>query len=76
MEINEYVRHFADQFDDTEPSEINAQTVFHDLEEWSSLTALSIINMTEKKCGVTLSFNDIKNSIRVHDVFNLIQSKQ
>ncbi|MDY0211214.1 MAG: acyl carrier protein [Acholeplasma sp.] len=76
MEINEFIKHFADQFDDTDPNEITAQTIFHDLEEWSSLIALSIINMTEKKCSVSLSFDDVKSSVTVQDVFDLIKSKQ
>lgn len=76
MEINEFVKHFADQFDDTDVSEINTQTKFHDLDEWSSLLALSVLNMTEKKYGVNLSFDELKNSVLIQDVFNLIQSKQ
>jgi|LSQX01.1.fsa_nt_gb acyl carrier protein len=76
MEINEFVKHFADQFDDTDASEINTQTKFHDLDEWSSLLALSVLNMTEKKYGVNLSFDELKNSVLIQDVFNLIQSKQ
>lgn len=76
MEINEFVKHFADQFDDTDASEINTQTKFHELDEWSSLLALSVLNMTEKKYGVNLSFDELKNSVLIQDVFNLIQSKQ
>ena len=35
--LEEFVELFAEQFDDTDASEIQAGTVFHDLEEWSSL---------------------------------------
>ena len=35
MELNEFVANFAEQFDDTDASEITASCVFHDLEEWS-----------------------------------------
>ena len=34
MELKEFVIEFADQFDETDPSEITAETVFHDLDEW------------------------------------------
>ena len=40
MELKDFIENFANQFDDTDASEITATTVFHDLEEWSSLTAL------------------------------------
>ena len=43
MELEKFVENFADQFDDTDPAQIKSTTRFHDLEEWSSLTALSII---------------------------------
>jgi hypothetical protein len=48
MEINDYLKNFADQFEDTDPSEITAKTAFYDLEEWDSLLALAVLNMTEK----------------------------
>ena len=37
MEIKEFVEHFAEQFDDTDASEFKAETVFRELEEWSSI---------------------------------------
>ena len=37
MELKDFIANFADQFDDTDASEITATTVFHDLEEYSSL---------------------------------------
>ena len=40
MELNEFVTNFAAQFDDTDPSEIQAETAFRDLDEWSSLVGM------------------------------------
>ena len=40
MELNEFIENFAEQFDDTDASEIKADTVFKELDEWSSLVAL------------------------------------
>ena len=47
MELKEFIANFADQFEDTDPEEITAETKFHDLEEWDSLIALAIacVNM-------------------------------
>ncbi len=56
MVKEEFVQNFADQFEDTDPSEISATTVFHDLEEWDSLLALAALNMCEKKYGKKLTF--------------------
>ncbi|MDE6234737.1 MAG: acyl carrier protein [Muribaculaceae bacterium] len=75
MEIKEFIENFADQFDDTDASEITATTVFKDLDEWSSLTALSIIAMVDEEYDVTLKGDDIRNANTVEDLFNIVASK-
>ena len=50
MEIKEFIKDFADQFDDTEFEEFKPETDYReDLDEWSSLTGLAILNMIDKK---------------------------
>lgn len=76
MEINDYVRSFADQFEDTDPEEITATTKFHDLDEWDSLVALAVLNMTEKKYGKKITFDEMKACVTVEDLFNVTAAKQ
>lgn len=76
MELNEFIQDFANQFDDTDPSEITAKTVFHELEEWSSLSGMSILAMSKTQYGKTISGAELKACETVEDVFNLINSKQ
>ena len=54
MEIKEFIENFADQFDETDASVLTPETVFHELEDYSSLVALSIIAMIDEEYGVTL----------------------
>lgn len=75
MEIKEFIENFADQFDETDPAEITAATEFKELEEWSSLTALSIIAMVDEEYDVTLKGDDIRNANTVEDLFNLVKDK-
>lgn len=75
MELNEFVVNFAEQFDDTDASEIQASTVFHDLEEWSSLVGMSILALARTEYGKTITGAELKSCITVEDVFNLINSK-
>ncbi len=75
MTLDEFVKEFAYQFDDTEPEEIEATTVFHELEEWSSMIALSVLNMVEKKFGKHITFDDVKAAVTVEDLYNSIMSK-
>jgi acyl carrier protein len=73
--IEEFVVLFAEQFDDTDPSEITATTVFHDLDEWSSLIGLSLIAMVDEEFDVALKGDDVKNSVTVEDLYNRVISK-
>ncbi len=75
MELEGFVRNFAEQFDDTDASEIKAETVFKELDEWSSLIALSVIAMVDEEYGVTIKGDDIRNSNTVEDLFNAILAK-
>ena len=76
MELNEFITNFADQFDETDPSQIKADTNYKDLEEWSSLIALSVIAMVDEEYDVVIKGADIKNSTTVEDLFNIIKEQK
>lgn len=75
MNLNEFIANFAEQFDETDASEINASTIFHDLDEWDSLIALAVLNMTEKKFDKKITFDEMKKCVTVEDLFNAIERK-
>ena len=75
MEIKEFIQSFADQFDDTDPSEFTNNTVFHDLDEYTSLIALSIIGMVDEEYGVTLSGNEMKSAVTIEDLYHIVEAK-
>lgn len=75
MELKDFIANFADQFDDTDASEITAATEFKNLDEWSSLIALSVIAMVDEEYDVTIKGDDIRNSNTVEELFNVVKSK-
>lgn len=75
MEIKEFIQNFAEQFDETDISEFTPETVFHDLEEYSSLVALSIIAMINEEYDVTLKGDDMSAAVTIEDLFNIVKSK-
>ena len=75
MEIKEFIEKFAEQFDDTDASEIKAETVFKELDEWSSLIALSVIAMVDEEYDITIKGDDIRNSKTVEELFNAVKAK-
>ena len=76
MELNEFVVNFANQWDETELEVFTPECEFHELEEWSSLTGLAILNMIAKKYGVKLAPAELKACFTIQDVYDLIQSKK
>jgi acyl carrier protein len=75
MDIKEFIENFAEQFDDTELSEFKPETVFHELDEYTSLIALSIIAMVDEEYGVTLNANDMSSAVTIEDLFNTVKAK-
>lgn len=75
MELSKFIENFADQFDDTDSGEITASTAFHELDEYSSLIALSIIAMVDEEYDVQLKGDDMRSAVTVEDLFNIVKSK-
>jgi acyl carrier protein len=75
MELKDFTNNFAAQFDDTDASEFEPETRFIDLEEWSSLRALSIIAMVDEEYNVKLKGNDIRTAQTIEDLFNIVKSR-
>lgn len=75
MDENTFLESFALQFDETDPQIITLETNYKNLDEWSSLTVLSLMAMADEEYGVKLSADDFKNNVSVKDIFELIKSK-
>ena len=73
--MEEFIKNFANQWDETEPEAFTPDCVFHDLDEWSSLTGLAILNMIAKKYSVKIAPAELKACVTIKDIYNLIQSK-
>ena len=75
MDIKDFIESFADQFDDTEASELNPETKYKELDEWSSLVALSVIAMVDEEYDVAIKGDDIRNSETIQDLFEIVKTK-
>jgi acyl carrier protein len=75
MEINDFVKNFSELFEETDSSVFKSSTRFRDIEEWSSLTALSVIAMVDEKYHKNLTGDDIRKSQTVEDIFNIVKAK-
>jgi len=70
--INEFIEQFLLAVDFQDPVEVTSDTVLLDLPEWDSLAALGVIVMFDIEYGKTIIGDDLKQSITIQDLFNLL----
>ena len=75
MELDQFIQNFADQFDETDPESITAETVYKDLDEWSSLIAFTVIAMVKVEYDKTVTGAELRHCNTVEDLFNLVAAK-
>ncbi len=75
MEIKEFIENFAGEFDETPAEAFAPSTDYKSLDEWNSLTALSIIAMVDDNYGKTITGADLRSHTTIEDLFNFIESK-
>ena len=76
MDIKSFIFNFADQFEDTDSSVFSSETNFRELDEWSSLTALSILAMIDEEYDIQLSPAEMRTTNTIQELFDLVQSKK
>jgi acyl carrier protein len=75
MELNEFVAHFAEQFEETDQSLFAPVTKFRELEEWSSLLALSIIAMVNEEYDVIIKGDEMKKANTIDELYEMVKAK-
>ena len=76
LEITTFIENFEELFDEVEQGFIVKNTVIRDLDEWSSLIALTLIAMVDENYDIKLSGDDIRTSSTVEDIYQKIALKQ
>lgn len=74
MEIKEFIENFADQFEDTDASVFTPETKFRELDEWSSLSALSILAMIDEEYDVQVKADEMRKTNTIQELFDLVNN--
>lgn len=70
--LDEFVEKFAEEFDETPVEEFSASTRFKELDEWSSLVALSIISMIDEEFDKQVTGAVLRSVDTIEDLYNHI----
>lgn len=76
LELTTFIQNFEELFDEIEQGSITKDTIIRDLDEWSSLIALTLIAMADENYDIKLSGDDIRTSQTVEDIYQKIVAKQ
>lgn len=76
MEMKDFISKFAEALDDMDASTLSPETKFRELDEWSSIAALSILAMADEEYEVELSGAEMRSANTIQELFDLIFSKQ
>ena len=75
MEIKDFIENFKDQFDDELTCELTSTTLFRDLDDWSSIVALSVMSMIDDEYDVQLNASEMRQTNTIQELFDLVSSK-
>lgn len=72
MELTEFIKIFKESFDEIE-TEIKADTIYKEIDEWTSMQALLLIAHVDDTLNVVLDADSIKDTHTVNDLFLLVK---
>ena len=74
MDIKEFIDNFVDQFDETPETEVTPETRDDEMDEWSSMIALSVMAMIDEEYDVQIKADEMRNSQTVQELFDIVKS--
>lgn len=75
MDTKVFIENFSDLFDETDASLITVDTKFRDLEEWSSLIALSTMSMIDDEYDVQVTAEQMRNANTIQDLIDIVNTE-
>ena len=75
MDKQEFIEKFSEALF-AEESSLSISTVFRTLDEWSSVSYLSVIAMLDEEYDIQIENCDFKNLIIIGDIISYIESHQ
>ena len=75
MNIQDFINHFEDVFEETEISTLKPETNFRELDEWSSVCALSTMAMISDEYDVELTADEMRANNTFQQLFDMVNSK-
>lgn len=76
MTIEQFIEDFENAVEDVEPGSLSVDTAFKSIEQWDSLSVLTVIAMVDADYDVRLKAKELKQADTLSDLFSLVVSKK
>ena len=73
-DLDAFIKKFEDVLEDTDVSTLQPDTNFRELDEWTSMIALSTMAMVSCEYDVELSPDEIRSAETLEDLYNIVKS--
>ncbi len=71
MEIKEFIEKFAEAIEVENAEALTAETDFHELEEWSSLSVMLVIAFFDEEFDKQVGDKEIRQATTIQDLYNI-----
>ena len=72
MNLQEFIEKFAEAIEIEEVVNLSGETLFRELDEWSSLSVMLLIAFYDEEFEKEINYNDIRSCITIEDLYKLI----
>ena len=76
MDIQTFIANFAKAVEIDDSEELELETEFRDLDDWSSLAGLAVMEMIEKEYGVKITEFQIRRAQTIGELAELAEGKK
>ena len=75
MNIEEFIKHIEDEFEDLKPGILKPESNFREAFEWNSINALIMIAMVKTEYNVTINAEDLVKSKTIKDIYTVVERR-
>ena len=76
MNMQDFIKKFAEAVELDSVEDLEENTKFRELDEWSSLTVLSVIAMLDEEYDIQIENADFKKLLTISDIVQFIESQK
>lgn len=75
ISLEEFTVQLESELDGMEKGTLTPDTIYHSLDNWSSMYALFVIAYVDSQFDVQLNAEDLKNTSTVRQLYDLVKSR-